>query len=136
VLLPVYWRLGCRARGSSSSSPLDVRSITAAIGRFPLVEPWLRGAAEDDDASRILVAEAPAGVQYVRGVLIRILSPVFVISTRSSSSSLLATPFNFDAGSGRTWSSHFPLGWIVTWSTDFDVFFRISLTYLAKLLAG
>ena len=67
---------------------------------------------------------------YGRGVLTFTLSPASVISTRSSSS-LLAKPFDFLDGSIFVCNSHLPSGWMVTWSTDLDVFFRISFTYLA-----
>ena len=43
---------GARSSGSSSS-PLDVRSITAEIGRFPLTDPVVRdGTDEAVDISR------------------------------------------------------------------------------------
>jgi len=45
-LLPLNWRLGART-GSSSSSPLEVRSITAEMGRLLLVEPEFFGAPDD-----------------------------------------------------------------------------------------
>lgn len=124
---------GCLESGSSSSSPLDVRSMTAA-GRFELIDPTLRGATEDEDCSREL-AGCPAmdGVPYARGVPILKLSPDFVISIRSSSSSL-AKPFVFEACSGFVCNSQTPLGCMVTWSTDFNVVFRISFTYLQQFI--
>jgi hypothetical protein len=82
--------------GASSSSPLEVKSITADIGRFPLVEPEVRGTTDEDDK----INDCPlTGVPTARGVPILTLSPDFVISTRSSSSSL-ATPLVFDVGEG------------------------------------
>ena len=44
--LALNCRLGART-GSSSSSPLEVRSMTADIGRLPLVEPGFFGAPDD-----------------------------------------------------------------------------------------
>jgi hypothetical protein len=108
--------------------------MTAAIGRFPLIEPETLGTADEVDCSREAWPGPPVGVLYSRGVPILTLSPDLVISTRSSSSSL-ATPFNFDEGSGLLCSSHFAFGCMVTWSTDLEVFFKISLTYLGGMLA-
>jgi len=49
---PLNCLFGARSSGSSSS-PLDVRSITAEIGRFPLIDPVARdGIEEAVDASR------------------------------------------------------------------------------------
>lgn len=79
--------------------------MTAAMGRFPLVDP--RFIAAVDDGSRA------AGVPYAQGVLTRTLSPDFVTSIRSSSSSL-ATPFDFDSGSCLVCNSHLPSGCMVT----------------------
>lgn len=101
--------------------------MTAAIGRLVLVEPEPRGAADDGACPWGLWGTLPSGVLYGRGVLTFTLSPDSVISTRSSSS-LLAKPLDFLGGSIFVCSSHLPSGWMVTWSTDLDVFFRISFT--------
>ena len=87
--------------------------MTAAMGRFPLVDPEPLGAADEVDCSREACARPAVGVLYSRGVHILTLSPDFVISTRSSSSSLV-TPFNFDEGSDLLCSSHLAFGCIVT----------------------
>jgi hypothetical protein len=72
---------------------------------------------------------------YDEEVPIRTLSPDLVISTMSSSESL-ETPFvlEFEVGcSFLLFSSHLASGWMVTWSTDFDVPFKIELTYLERV---
>lgn len=110
--------LGALATGSSSSSPLDVRSMTAEIVRFELVvEPVFGGGREDAEASLDCGDCIETGVLKDRGALILMLSPVLVISMRSSSESLvLATPFGRDGleFSFLVCSSHFPSGCIVT----------------------
>ena len=86
--------------------------MIADIGRFPLVEPNPLGAAVD--CSREACDGPAVGVPYARGVPILTLSPDWMISTRSSSSSL-ATPFNFGLDSvGLLFNSHFAFGCIVT----------------------
>jgi hypothetical protein len=63
------------------------------------------------------------------------LSPDLVISTMSSSESL-ETPFVLGFGVGCSFllfSSHLESGWMVTWSTDLDVPFKIELTYLERV---
>lgn len=92
-----------------SSSSLEVKSITADMGRLPLVVASPRGATDEDDCSRdngvMLV-----GVANTRGKPVFMASPVLVISIRSSSSSLmLAAPFDLLA-SGFLLSCHLPSG--------------------------
>lgn len=76
-------RLGARM-GSSSSSPLEVRSMTAEMGRLLLVDPKFLGGPDDSRDSDV----APTGVRNAAGTPIRTLSPDLVISTMSSSESL------------------------------------------------
>lgn len=115
--LTVIGRFGALATGSSSSSPLDVRSMTAEIGRLELVEPVLgsRAGLEEVEGSLECCDCIETGVLKDRGAVILILSPDLVISMRSSSESL-ATPLDRDelAGSFLVWSSHLPSGCIVT----------------------
>jgi hypothetical protein len=107
--------------------------MTAEMGRFVLVEPEPRGAA-DGGVCSLNCGGCKTGVLYdgvlYDGVSILTLSPDLVISIRSSSS-LLANPFGFLGVSAFVCSSHLPSGCMVTWPTDRDVFLRISFTYLA-----
>jgi hypothetical protein len=106
-VLALNCRLGART-GSSSSSPLEVRSMTAEIGRLLLVEPGLLGVPDD---SRDLEGPPTSGL-YAEGAPIRTLSPDLVISTMSSSESL-ATPFVLEFDAGRSFllfSSHLASG--------------------------
>ncbi len=85
--------------------------MTAAIGRFPLVEPDCGRGADAVDCSRDQPARALDGVLNICGVLVLTLSPDLVISTRSSSESL-ATPLVL-AGTEVSFfvcSSHLPSG--------------------------
>lgn len=106
-VLALNCRFGARI-GSSSSSPLEVRSMTAEIGRLLLVEAAFFGVPDD---SRDWDGPPMAGL-YANGAPIRTLSPDLVISTISSSESL-PTPFvlEFDAGwSFLVFSSHLASG--------------------------
>ncbi len=83
----VYWRFVGRTRGSSSSSsPLDVRSMTWCV-LFPLTVLDSLDMPDEDGACE------GCPLVGIFGVPILILSPDFVISTRSSSESL-ANPFD------------------------------------------
>lgn len=79
----VYCRFVGRTRGSSSSSPLEVRSITWGRGLFALTVldslDMINDAGPWDGC--------PLGVPFVLGVPILILPPDFVISIKSSSES-------------------------------------------------
>jgi hypothetical protein len=101
----VCCRFGVLETGSSSSSPLEVRSMTAAIGRLPLIEPCMPEEVETD-----LWLYDPLVVPYGWGVPIVTLSPFLVTSTRSSSSSSLATPLVCERVSFLLCNCHLPSG--------------------------
>jgi hypothetical protein len=115
VWVDVYCLFGGRVSGSSSSSPLEVRSITAGRDLFPLAMLDSLGMPGESSWSRFPEVCVPVWVLYAFGVPILILSPVLVISTKSSSESLV-NPLErgADCDVALTCSSHFPSGWIVT----------------------
>jgi len=80
--------------------------MTAEIDRFALLDAALFGGPEGGAEPW---ATDPTGVPYERGVPIFTLSPDFVISTRSSSSSL-ATPLVLELFSFFVFNSHLPFG--------------------------
>lgn len=111
----------------SSSSSLNVRSITADAGRLldgreALIE--VDGSRENSEVGGVL-AEVPGVLWFLRERNFESL-----ISIISSSASLSKLLFAFDCGAGLPFMDHFPSGSMVTWSTDFGVLSIMSLTYL------
>jgi len=83
--------------------------MTSEIDRFILLLDDVVFGGPDGGADPF--AADPNGVPYARGVPIFTLPPEFVISTRSSSSSLvLATPLFLELFSFLVFSSHLPSG--------------------------
>lgn len=114
-------------RASASSSD-NVRSITSAAGRLLLVVD-LGGI---DEPSREDPCTGVLKVYPERlGVAVLLCKLLTWAMTRSSSSTKLVSGcgrvFSSLCGAGRT---HCPSGSIVTCSTDWGVFVRMSLTYL------
>lgn len=84
--------------------------MTVDIGRFALLTDAVLFVGPPDGGTDPGPTD-PTGVPYARGVPIFTLSPDFVISTRSSSSSKsLATPLNLESFSFFVLSSHLPSG--------------------------
>lgn len=116
---------------SSSSSLLCVRSTTSPAGRLlPLDEG--AGGAEVSDCSLdehggvVIMPASP-----VASLLTEAICGISRISTKSSSSSLLARPLpSFGEASFPGLTDHFPSGSMVTCSTDLGVDFNMSSKYL------
>jgi hypothetical protein len=87
--------------------------------------------ADEVEGSRVAGVRVPFVGGGLVGVDMWILSLVRVITIKSSSSESLATPFRVDVGSGLLYRLHLPSGSTVTWSTEREVFCKMSLTYLS-----
>lgn len=122
----------CLFRGlwvGSSSSDDNVRSMTAAAGRFALVVAMPRGALAE------LSLPPDAGVPMI-GVLVlgvsnrRLTMLISEISRSSSSSNVV--PLDFRFSSRDVFIAQWPFGSIVTFSRSLGVFAKISRTYLQR----